>query len=151
LLAEDRSSEDSNDDDEEGSGTPAGLASEYFHHSKQKSSGGISGSSKVNSQVLSQLYRDKNFQAIANLNRDEKMKNRFVSVDTEFLDFNNLNTSNILNDMSIINETKVQMDILAGKSDDTSQHEQLLMKVDKADMYCRPINFDKSDFKQLDL
>lgn len=35
------------------------------------------------------------------------MKNRFVSVDTEFLDFNNLNISNILNDMSILNETKV--------------------------------------------
>ena len=51
------------------------------------------------------------------------MKNRFISVDTEFLDFNNLNTTNILNDMSILNETKVQMDILAGKSDDTSQHE----------------------------
>lgn len=53
--------------------------------------------------------------------------------------------------MSILNETKVQMDIIAGKSDDTSQHEQLLTKIDKADMYCRPINFDKSDFKQLNL
>jgi len=52
-VAEDKSSEDSSGDDDEGSGTPAGLASEYFHHSKQKSSGGISGTSKVNSQVLS--------------------------------------------------------------------------------------------------
>lgn len=43
------------------------------------------------------------------------------------------------------------MDILTGKSDVTSQHELLLTKVDKADMYCRPINFDKSDFKQLNL
>jgi len=42
---------------------------------------------------------------MSNLNKTEKIKNRFVSVDTDFIDMNNLNLGNLLNDMQNQNES----------------------------------------------
>jgi hypothetical protein len=100
-LAEERSSDDnSHSEEDEVEGTSAEIpSSEYLHHSKEKSSGGMSGGSKVTSQLLSQMYREKNYKAIASLCKTEKTNNRFVTVDTEFIDMINLNTNNIMNDM----------------------------------------------------
>lgn len=58
------------------------------------------GKNTISSTLLSQLYRDGNFTKLNELVQEkEKIANRFVTLDTEFFDLDNVKVANLLNDI----------------------------------------------------
>ena len=58
------------------------------------------GKNTISSTLLSQLYHDGNFTKLNELVQEkEKVVNRFVTLDTEFFDLDNVKVSNLLNDI----------------------------------------------------
>jgi hypothetical protein len=58
------------------------------------------GKNTISSTLLSQLYHDGNFTKLNELLQEkEKVVNRFVTLDTEFFDLDNVKVSNLLNDI----------------------------------------------------
>ena len=98
--------------------------------------------SRIQSQMLSQLYKNNQFGKMVNL-KDEKLANRFYALDTDFIDMFNLNTTNILLDINSLNDKVV--------SDSFFLEGSLERKLEEGNIYSKAVNFDKSEFKQLDL
>ena len=58
------------------------------------------GKNTISSTLLSQLYRDGKFTKLNELVQEkEKVVNRFVTLDTEFFDLDNVKVANLLNDI----------------------------------------------------
>ena len=58
------------------------------------------GTKTISSTLLSQLYRDGNFAKLNEIVQEkEKVANRFVTLDTEFFDLNNVKVASLLNDI----------------------------------------------------
>jgi hypothetical protein len=58
------------------------------------------GKNTISSTLLSQLYHDGNFTKLNELLQEkEKVVNRFVTLDTEFFDLDNVKVANLLNDI----------------------------------------------------
>ena len=58
------------------------------------------GKNTISSTLLSQLYRDGNFTKLNELvHEKEKVANRFVTLDTEFFDLDNVKVANLFNDI----------------------------------------------------
>lgn len=98
--------------------------------------------SRIQSQMLSQLYKNNQFGKMVNL-KDEKLANRFYALDTDFIDMFNLNTTNILLDINSLNDKVV--------SDSFFLEGSLERKLEEGNIYSKAVNFDKSEFKHLDL
>ena len=98
--------------------------------------------SRIQSQMLSQLYKNNQFGKMVNV-KDEKLANRFYALDTDFIDMFNLNTTNILLDINSINDKVV--------SDSFFLEGSLERKLEEGNIYSKAVNFDKSEFKHLDL
>ena len=98
--------------------------------------------SRIQSQMLSQLYKNNQFGKMVNV-KDEKLANRFYALDTDFIDMFNLNTTNILLDINSLNDKVV--------SDSFFLEGSLERKLEEGNIYSKAVNFDKSEFKQLDL
>jgi len=100
--------------------------------------------SRIQSQMLSQLYKNNQFGKMVNV-KDEKLANRFYALDTDFIDMFNLNTTNILLDINSLND-KVPV-----VSDSFFLEGSLERKLEEGNIYSKAVNFDKSEFKHLDL
>lgn len=98
--------------------------------------------SRIQSQMLSQLYKNNQFGKMVNV-KDEKLANRFYALDTDFIDMFNLNTTNILLDINSLNDKVV--------SDSFFLEGSLERKLEEGNIYSKAVNFDKSEFKHLDL
>ena len=48
---------------------------------------------------------------MSNINKTERIKNRFIAVDTDYIDLNNLYTGYFFNDMQTQNENNVLQNI----------------------------------------
>ena len=59
------------------------------------------GKNTISSTLLSQLYRDGNFAKLNEIvvQEKEKVANRFVTLDTEFFDLNDVKVASLLNDI----------------------------------------------------
>ena len=98
--------------------------------------------SRIQSQMLSQLYKNNQFGKMVNV-KDEKLANRFYALDTDFIYMFNLNTTNILLDINSLNDKVV--------SDSFFLEGSLERKLEEGNIYSKAVNFDKSEFKHLDL